>query len=119
MSSKFIFIGLTVVLLSACVKVNILPENAIRNTFSAGKNLYDETKIKSRGGKKKRLSSQVIIASYPSKAEAESSCLAMLKDRLNNIPSKKPAVVLSEEAFIADGIKAEIIECQIVGYIWP
>ena len=50
-----------VFLLLGCVKVNLLPEDTVKNSFKAGKNLYDESRLKRQGAEKREYSKQVIL----------------------------------------------------------
>lgn len=116
-------IGATIVALATlttgCVKVQLLPEDAIKNTWKAGKNMYDEKKIKNDGGEKKEYSSQIHISDYSSRTDAEKSCIQSLKERLKVESTEREPIITSEKIFIVDGLENKIIECQTVGFIWP
>ena len=116
---KYIFIiSILAVFISGCVKVNLLPEDAVKNSFKAGKNLYDESKLKRQGAKKRNYSKQVVVSEYSNREEAESSCLQLLNTKLNTESPNKEPVIVSEKVIVVDGINNKIIECQIVGFVW-
>ena len=98
--------------------MQILPEDAIKKTFKAGQDLYDESKLKSKGGKKREYSSQVIVSNHPSREKAEADCVHVLKQRLDSESTEKEAVVTSERVIVVDGVANEIIECQVTGFVW-
>lgn len=115
-------IGATLVALATlttgCVKVQLLPEDVVKNTWEAGKNLYDERKIKNDGGEKKEYSSQINISDYSSRTDAETSCMESLKNRLKIESTEREPIITSEKIFIADGLENKVIECQAIGFIW-
>ena len=117
--NKFGAIIIVSALTMGCVKVQLLPEDAVKNTWKAGKNMYDDRKLKKDGGEKRDYSSQVVISDYPSRADAEISCIAPLKERLKAESTEKEPVVTSEKAFIVDGLDNNVIECQVTGFVWP
>lgn len=115
--------GLVVVVLvacflSGCVKVNLLPEDAVKNSFKAGKNLYDEAKLKRQGGKKRELSRQVMLEEYANRTDAEDECLQNLKSKIFSESTDKAPVIVSEKIIVVDGVANNTIECQVVGYVW-
>ena len=106
------------VLMTGCVKVQLLPEDAVKNTWKAGKNMYDERNLTKDGGEKKEYSSQVVISDHPSRAEAEISCMDTLKERLQIESTEREYIITSEKVFVVDGLESDVIECQIVGFVW-
>lgn len=106
-------------LTTGCVKVQLLPEDAVKNTWNAGKNMYDERKLKKDGGEKREFSIQIGISDYSSRGNAEESCMMSLRDRLESESTKRESVILEERVFIVDGLENNVIECQIVGFVWP
>ncbi|MFT7689207.1 MAG: hypothetical protein ACI9FB_004575 [Candidatus Azotimanducaceae bacterium] len=105
--------------LSGCVKVQLLPEDAVKNTFKAGKNLYDESKLKRQGGVKREYSSQVVVDKYVSREEAETNCMGVLSSKLEAESTIRVPVVVTERVIVVDGVSADVIECQLTAYIWP
>lgn len=104
--------------LTACVKVNIVPEDAVKNTFRAGQTMYDESKLKRQGGKKRELANQVALSDFSSRAEAEEHCFQTLSTKLAEDSIKKSPIVTSERVVIVDGLQGNVIECQTVGFVW-
>lgn len=118
MSQRFILIACVALFLNACVKVQVLPKDTVKNTFRAGKNLYDETKLKRQGATKREYSSQEVVADHPSRKQAEASCISMLKERLKQESTKQDAIVSSESAMLVGDSSDRVIECQVTGYVW-
>lgn len=118
MKQLFILIAASLSL-SGCVKLKILPDNAIERTFGAGVDLYDGVKYKKQGAVKREYNRQVGIAEYSDRKEAESSCIKTLTDDLfKDSPGRAP-VTVSEKVIIVPKTNNEIIECKLVGYVWP
>ena len=109
---------ISTVLMTGCVKVQLLPEDAVKNTWKAGKNMYDERNLKKDGGEKKEYSSQVVISNYSSRAVAEISCMETLKERLQIESTEREYIITSEKVFVVDGLENDVIECQVVGFVW-
>ena len=105
--------------LVGCVKVNILPQDTVKNSIAAGKTIYDETKLKRDGGKKRVYSKQVVVTEYANKTEAEETCIAALKTKLTDESIVREAVVTTERVIVVDGFANNTIECQITGFVWP
>lgn len=106
------------VFLSGCVKLNLLPEDVVKNSFKAGKGMYDESKLKRQGGEKREFSKQVLVSEYPGKDDAEKYCSLNLRTKLiEESPNKEP-VVISEKVIFVDGMQLNVIECQLVGFVW-
>ena len=116
---KTLLVLATAGLVTGCVKVQLLPEDAIKNTWKAGKDAYDESKLKRNGGEKRALSNQVLVAEYETREAANTDCINMLKTRLNNESLSRKAVVTSERIIVADGLSNKVVECQVVGFVWP
>ncbi|WP_025820349.1 hypothetical protein [Shewanella marina] len=104
--------------LSACVKMQVLPEDGIQKSINAGKGIYTDTKMLITGGVKKSVSKQVNREDYENITEAEQTCLDSLKQRLIAESTENPVEILYEKiAIVTD--QEKIIECQIEAYIWP
>lgn len=104
--------------LSACVKMQVLPEDGIQKSINAGKGIYTDTKMLITGGVKKSVSKQVNREDYENITEAEQTCLDSLKQRLIAESTENPIEILYEKiAIVTD--QQKIIECQIEAYIWP
>ena len=110
---------LLVVFLSGCVKVNLLPEDTVMNAIEAGKSFYDEASMKKRGGVRREYSKQVSVGDYASKEAAEADCILSLKTKLNQASATIPAPIVSERIVIVPGSYNTIVECKVVGFIWP
>ncbi|WP_075188390.1 hypothetical protein [Teredinibacter haidensis] len=115
---NLVYVFVSVLLLAGCVKVNLLPEDAVKNSIKAGKNIYDESKLKHKGGKKREYSKQVLISDFPNREESEKECFDELKSKLSSESNSREAVIVSERAVIIDGVNNNVIECQLVGYVW-
>ena len=104
--------------LSACVKMQVLPEDGIQKSINAGKGIYTDTKMLITGGVKKSVSKQVNREDYENITVAEQTCLDSLKQRLIAESTENPIEILYEKiAIVTD--QQKIIECQIEAYIWP
>jgi hypothetical protein len=114
---KFVVVSLFAFILSGCVKVNILPEDAVKNSIRAGKSIYDEAKLKREGGEKREYSKQVKLSEFSSNEEAENYCFQALRKKLTFDSSKRAPVIISEKILILDGQNSNLIECQIAGSI--
>ena len=118
MKNLIVFTLLAAVMATGCVKVQLLPEDAVKNTWKAGKNLYDEKKLKRDGGTKREHSSQIVVSEYPSREEAEKVCMSSLKARLDDESVSRDAIIVSERVIVVDGLEDNVIECQVVGFVW-
>lgn len=116
--TKTLCLIVSLVCFSGCIKLKILPDNAVEKTYQAGVDLYDNARIKSDGGKKRAYSKQVGIAEFTNREEAEAACLASLsKKLLNDSPDRAP-VTKSQKIAIVPNTNNEIIECHLEGFIW-
>ena len=115
---NIVYVFVSVFLLSGCVKVNLLPEDAVKNSIKAGKNIYDESKLKRQGGKKREYSKQVLVSDFPNRDESEQECFKELKYKLSSESNRRQAVIVSERVIIVDGVENNVIECQLVGFVW-
>lgn len=119
MLKKLMLVTTFTFFLSGCIKLQILPDNAVKNTFKAGKKLYDESKLKRQGGVKREYSSQVFVDKYASREEAEITCMGVLSSKLSAESTIREPVVVAERVIVVDGISADVIECQLTAYVWP
>jgi hypothetical protein len=110
---------ISLMLLSAgCVRVNLFPEDAVKNSIRASKDIYDESKLKKSGAVKKQYTKQVVVSDYSDRNTAEIACIADLKNKIAGESIHKEPVVISEKiALITEGA-SQLVECQISGYIW-
>lgn len=93
----------------------MLPENTVKKTIKASKDLYSESKLKRSGGEKRLFSSEVPIAKYDSKTEAEGVCFDGLIQRITNVSSAKSPKIIKESASI---VQADTLKCEIEAFIW-
>lgn len=106
-----------VFILSGCGNIQILPDGAVENTIRAGKEIYDESKIKSSGGEKRSFSSMVKMSDFETQKDAEISCLNGLKER--SVSISKNMQLISESTSIVDEKSSAAIKCELIAYIWP
>ena len=104
--------------LSACVKMQVLPEDGIQKSINADKGVYTDTKMLITGGVNKSVSKQVNREDYKNITEAEQTCLDSLKQRLIAESTENPVEILYEKIAIVPD-QEQVIECQIEAYIWP
>jgi len=105
---------ISAVLSTGCVKLNLQPERSIE----AGKNIYNEAKLKRQGGERLEVSSQEAVADHSSREVAETSCLAGLKNRIAAQSTSREAVIVSEKIEILSGDSESKIQCVMVGFVW-
>lgn len=103
--------------LSGCVKLQVLPEDAVKKSIAATKNLYDEAMLKRSGGKKKIYVREFYSPGFSSSEEAENACFLSLKNRMASESTKKEPLILSERVS-RRGETSEIFECQYDAYVW-
>ena len=104
--------------LSGCLKVQVIPDGAISNTIKSGKSMIDEKRMKKKGAIKRVHSTQVNIADHASRVEAEQFCSEVLRSKLAEESTAKAPEVASEKTVQIDAGEADVIECQLVGYVW-
>lgn len=104
--------------LGACVNLQILPENSIKNSVEAGKNLIDEAKVKSSGGKKMALSSEYKIETGQTRPEAEKACLSEIKARANEASPKRNYELVNEKTRLGKNGEATTLTCEISVFVW-
>lgn len=115
----FTFLMLVGFSLVGCVKVKILPDNAVRNTYDASKELISKTKLKRSGGLEREYSKQLLVSDYESQDQAEAVCDEKLTVLIQNESPRKAPVVLSRKHVLISLESHLTIECSVVAYIWP
>ena len=113
-----ISLAASTILLSACVRVQVIPDGAVSNTIKSGKDLYTEKRMKKKGAIKRVHSTQVNVADHANRAEAEKFCSEVLRSKLAEESTAKAPEVASEKTVQIDAGQADVIECQLVGYVW-
>lgn len=118
---NIIKLGLVTVLtihLGACVNLQILPENSIKNSVEAGKNLIDEAKVKSSGGKKIALSTEYKVEAGQTRPEAEKACLSEIKARASEASPKRNYELVTEKTRLGKNGEAAVVTCEIAAFVW-
>ncbi|MDP6151077.1 MAG: hypothetical protein QGH46_07595 [Gammaproteobacteria bacterium] len=98
--------------------LQILPDDTIKDTFSAGKRMYDESKLKQNGGEKISFSTQVVLDNSAGKNETERECIGQLRKKLSQESTKKEAVILAENFHLVQSQDSPLVKCEISAYLW-
>ncbi len=117
--NKLFFILWITILFSGCVKLQILPEDSVKNGISAAKNMYNESSLKRSGGVKKVYLREVVLNAYSSEQEAERACFANLMGRATSESPIREPIIISERAALRQNNQDTVLECQYEAYIWP
>lgn len=112
-----VFIGCVVV--SGCVKLQILPDDTVKNTIRTTKNLYDEAKLKRSGGERRSYARQVRILEYATQVDAETGCVAGLLQKAAAESSNSRVEKVSETVSIPESGDSGVIACELIAYVWP
>ena len=111
-------LAIVALLCSGCVRVSLPSMGTVSGAIEAGTNVYDRAKIKRQGGKERELITQVSLADYDSRKEAEEFFMSDLNDKLMQYSPQREPIIVSQKIEIVEGKPNAIIQCQIIGYVF-
>ena len=111
-------LAIVALLCSGCVRVSLPSMGTVSGAIEAGTNVYDRAKIKRQGGKERELITQVSLADYDSRNEAEEFFMSDLNDKLMQYSPLREPIIVSQKIEILEGKPNAIIQCQIIGYVF-
>ncbi|MCU4677374.1 hypothetical protein N7931_17260 [Catenovulum sp. 2E275] len=98
------------------MQLKVLPENGLKDSIHETKEAYNEYKLRKKGGKRRDLTKQITMIDG-NRQQTEQVCLSELRQQVETESLTKPVVEISAKT---SQLQSEnLIECNLVAYVWP